>query len=117
MAGTSDNGTVTLSWEKDPAIAVELQQADDESFSAPQTRYTGTDPGTVVSGLPEGTHWFRVRAADAEPWSAPLPVTVAFIPRGKLFLLLGIGGVVVVATIAMIVAGHFNTRRGGRSNS
>lgn len=118
LSGTvSNNGAVTLSWEKDPAVAVEVQQAADERFSSPTTRYTGPDPGTVVTGLPEGMHWFRIRAAGSDTWSPPLPVTVAFFPRWKLFLLLGTGGVVVLATIATIVAGHFRTTRAGKAAS
>lgn len=105
-----------MGWQKDPARTVEVQQADDTAFSNPRTLYHGPETGTVVSGLAEGTHWFRIRLDGVPAWSAPLKVEVEFFPRKHLFLLLGVGGVVVVATLAMIIIGHFKTTRGGRQD-
>lgn len=106
----SDNGTIALKWDHPPGAAVELQHAGDASFSDPTTRYQGADAGSVVTGLPEGSHFFRIREKDGA-WSQALEVKVEFFPPQKLFLLLGVGGVVVVATIVTIVLGALNTRR------
>lgn len=102
----SDNGTIKLAWTKGGAVSVELQQAAEPEFTTPTTRYRGQDAGSVLTGLPEGTHWFRLRAEGSEVWSEPLEVKVAFVSRRTLFLLLGIGLVVVVATVVTIISSH-----------
>lgn len=107
----SDNGTVNLSWEKPPNLAIELQQSSTADFLEPVVRYRGTDPGSVITGLPEGVHHFRIRDAASGEWSPPLAVTVEFFPQAKLWTILGIGAVVVLVTIATIIAGHFKTRK------
>lgn len=109
----SDNGALTLAWQKDEASAVEVQRAGDAAFTKPQTVYRGTDAGTVVSGLAEGSHWFRIRLDGASAWSSPLQVEVEFFPRQHLFLLLGTGGIVVIATLTAIIAGHFKSAQDG----
>ncbi|MCB1233715.1 MAG: hypothetical protein KDM91_01430 [Verrucomicrobiae bacterium] len=106
----SDDGAATLSWGEVTGAGVELQQAADADFTAPVTRYRGTDPGTVLTGLAEGTHYFRLREAGSPEWSPPLAVRVAFVPRRRLFAMLAIGFVVAAATVGAIVAGHLRTR-------
>ncbi len=106
----SSDGTVTLAWDElPPSHTVELQQSDSADFSRAQTRYAGADAGSVLTGLPEGVHHFRVRAVGPAgttgPWSEALAVDVTFMARGKLFLLLGLGGVVVLMTIGAILFG------------
>lgn len=109
-AAVSDNGTVTLSWKKTDALEIELQQSDSPDFTETTTRYKGIDPASVITGLPEGTHYFRIADASTSEWSAPLAMKVEFFTRWKLWLILSIGGVVVLATISTIVAGHFITK-------
>ncbi len=106
----SDNGAITLKWEHPSGTEVEVQQSEEVTFAKATTRYKGGDPASVITGLPEGSHFFRIRQVDGA-WSPPLEVRVEFFPRPKLFLLLGIGGVVVVATIATIVLGALKSRR------
>lgn len=107
----SDNGTVTLRWEKAPAAAIELQQSSDEDFGDPVTRYQGTDPGSVITGLPEGVHYFRIRETASGEWSQALAMRVEFFPRAKLWAILSLGAAVVLATIATILAGHLKHRK------
>jgi hypothetical protein len=110
-SSVSDNGTIVLSWEKPDTTEVEIQQSSDQSFGEAITRYKGMDSGSVITGLPEGTHYFRISEQPDGEWSKPLEVKVVFFPRSQLFLILGIGGFVVLATIGTIVIGHFNTKR------
>ena len=111
----SEDGTVTLEW---PELAltsrIDLQQGATPDFSDAFTRFQGRDEGSVVTGLREGTHYFRVRtldtAGEASAWSEPLVVEVRFMDRGRLFSLLGLGCVVVVLTIGGIVTGFLRHR-------
>ncbi|BDS06904.1 hypothetical protein NT6N_19440 [Oceaniferula spumae] len=106
----SDNGSIELAWEKDPTVEVILEQSTDQDFKEASQRYQGTDAGSVITGLAEGVYFFRVKEAGAE-WSDPLRVEVAFFPESKLYLLLSIGGIVVLATIGTIVIGAVRTCR------
>lgn len=106
----SDNGTVTLAWEKPESLEIKLEQSYSQDFGETFTRYKGTDPASVITGLPEGTHYFRISETGTPNWSAPLAVKVKFFPRWKLWLILSIGAVVVLATIAVIIIGHFTTK-------
>jgi hypothetical protein len=113
----SNDGTVTLAWRPpDQGVTVDLQQSRTPSFTAPITRYTGSDPGSVLTGLSEGDHFFRLRLHPASgppgPWSEPLTVRVSFMDRGRLTLLLTLGGTVVALTVGAILTGHFRTRTG-----
>jgi len=109
----SADGAITLRWDGDDHLEVEVQQAGGVEFTAPVLRYRGTDAGTVLTGLAEGSHYFRIREMGPPdgPWSAPLRVSVEFFPRRRLFLFLGLGAAVVLATIGTIVGGYFQTRR------
>ena len=106
----SDNGAVTLSWEGGEGMEVVLQQGVGPSFDDARTRYQGPDSGAVLTGLPEGIHYFRIGIVETGEWSPPLKVEVTFFDRSALLLLLAIGGVVVCSTIGTIVAGHLRTR-------
>ncbi len=77
-------------------------------------RYSGGDEGSVLTGLAEGTHYFRIRAVDAEglpgAWSQPLEARVVFMDRHHLGRFLGLGGLVVILTVGTILHGHFRAR-------
>ena len=106
----SDNGAVTLAWEGGSGEAVVLQQAADPGFSQPVIRYEGADSGSVVTGLPEGVHYFRIGLVGSQEWSEPIRVEVKFFERTTLAILLTIGGVVVIATVGAIVTGAVRSR-------
>ena len=113
----TNEGVVNLAWESDGAgDAYELQQSSDPAFSEPETRtrYEGSDPGSVISGLPEGSHHFRIRTitADGPPgaWSAPLEVRVEFMATTWVVTLLIFGAAVFLATLTAIITGHLRTR-------
>lgn len=110
----SANGAVTLAWDN-AGRPVKVEQSASSDFSKTVTIYQGTDRGSVVSGLREGTYFFRIREESGE-WSPPLSVQVEFVSRRTMFTLLSLGGIVVVATIGAIFAGSFSTgRRAGAS--
>ena len=106
----SDNGAVHLDWEKPDESDVVVEQSASDDFEDAFVRYEGPDVGSFITGLAEGVHYFRVREAGDSEWSKTVTVTVKFFPRGKLYLILGIGAVVVLATIGTIIFGHLNTK-------
>lgn len=106
----SDNGTVTLQWANPDGETLVLEQSSLESFDDPFVRYTGTDTASVMSGLAEGTHYFRIGRAESRQWSAPVAVMVEFFPRDQLALLLGLGSFVVLSTMGTIVIGWAKNR-------
>ncbi|MGD7651945.1 MAG: hypothetical protein ACQCXQ_01935, partial [Verrucomicrobiales bacterium] len=85
-AASSDNGTTHLSWSKDRSEIIELEQSAEETFEDPVLRYRGADSGSVITGLAEGVHYFRVRGVSSGDWSEPLAVRVEFIDESKLWL-------------------------------
>ncbi len=113
---STNEGVVNLAWEGPDKATFELQQSPDPEFPGDdtRTRYQGTDPGSVVTGLPAGSHYFRIRSvpADAPPgeWSAPLEVRVEFIATRWVILLLISGAIVFLATLAAILRGHLRSR-------
>lgn len=93
--------------EGEPVV---LEQSSKESFDEAFVRYEGRDTSSVLSGLAEGTHYFRIGKKDTELVSEPVEVRVEFFPRDQLVLLLGLGSVVVIATMGTILLGSFRTR-------
>lgn len=116
-------GIVTLAWEASGNSApefFELQQSSDPSFPEGKTRirYRGVDSGSVVSGLGEGIHHFRVHTVEPgdgegkSEWSAPVAVEVTYMEKPKVLLLLASGAAVFFATLAALIIGHFRSFRG-----
>lgn len=108
----SDNGVVTLQWEAS-GKEVEVQRSVTPDFQKPRLVYRGTQTASVVTGLREGEYYFRIRDAEEAEWSPALAVRVEYISRTKLFVLLSLGGVVVMGTIGAIFSGYRSNRTGG----
>lgn len=108
--------TAAEKWEPGGKLAYELQQASTPDFSDVSIRYRGPDSATFVSGLPEGVFYFRIRSFDADkigPWSGdPLTVHVNYVAPEHVVMLLALGGVVFVATVAAILRGHHRCNTG-----
>lgn len=111
---SSNSGQATLVWDfGDADVEFVLEQSRTSDFSAPSLRYRGPDRTTVMSGLGEGVHYFRVRLSTDNEWSVPAKVEVDYISQGKLLALLAIGFLVVAMTVVAIVSGHLlETGRG-----
>lgn len=116
---TSDDGTVRLHWQPgrspDSGEFFRLEKSPDGSFRNPLVRYEGSDRSSVLSGLPEGDHHFRVRALSddgtAGPWSASTTISVRFMDRHTLFALVGTGFLVASASVGAVIAGFIKTRK------
>lgn len=99
-------------------IVFELQQATREDFSDARALYRGPDMASVVSGLEDGTYYYRVRAAVAEtdadevgPWSDPEVLVVEHHPLQLAILLMIVGGLVFAATVAVVIHGVLTAGR------
>lgn len=86
-----------------------LQKAGSAEFPDPETIYEGPDTASFRSGLPEGDVFYRVRAETREgtpgPWSRPLHVRVEYQSMRRAVLLFALGGLVVLATAGLVIAG------------
>jgi hypothetical protein len=103
-------GFFRLSWVSD-GTDFELQEAPDPEFSDPRTLYHGADTASVISGKPNGTWHYRVRAvthAGHGPWSDSVTVTVAHHALSRALTFLSLGFVVFLAIAATVVRGKGN---------
>jgi hypothetical protein len=100
-------GFFRLSWESN-AKRVELQVASSPDFQDPATVYTGPDRATVISGKPDGTLYYRIRALsnpEAGPWSEPVKVEVQHHSLARALMFLSLGILVFSITAIVIVRG------------
>jgi hypothetical protein len=75
---TDYDGAYTVSWSAAAgATGYELQEDDNDGFSTPAIRYTGTYTECEVTGQKGGTWYYRVRASNAGGYSAPSNVESA----------------------------------------
>lgn len=112
----ADEGKCFLNWELSEAgqtprqsFTFQLEQASQSDFSDARLRYEGADLATYVSGLPEGMHYYRVRAvSDQETgaWSGSMDIKVVFVSRSLVITLFLLGSIVFVATVWAIMHGH-----------
>ena len=103
---------MTLQWqahEEGSAAEFMLQESAMADFSQARTRYQGPHHSSVLSGLPNGSYYFRVRARQGEghpwgTWSAPEVFTVKHHPLSLAFILFGLGAAVFGLTLTFLVA-------------
>ena len=96
-----------------------LEQAGNEAFTTPLTRYKGPDLGSVLTGFAEGNYFFRIRAINPEsgvagPWSETISFKVHYMPMGRVWLFLIAGATVFILTFGAILRGHGRAKREDR---
>lgn len=106
--GNSSAGHVRLSWAGgETGTSYELQQANDVAFGKPEVRYQGQQTASVISGLPDGEFYFRVRRLGQDgvpgPWSSVVRFAVTHYKLGFALTLLAIGAVIFVATVCFLI--------------
>ncbi len=111
----SNAGHTRLAWQTAGAngnsqapITYEVQQASTPGFEHAKLLYRGPDVATFVSGLPNGTYYYRVRSAGPTingPWSATVQLTVQHHSLQLTYLLMALGGTVFLMTVALIIRG------------
>lgn len=99
-------------------VVFELQQDVDPQFSQPVSRQIGTDTASVLSGLPEGDVYVRVRAlgesGETGPWSRPLQVEVSYPPALWLSILMSLGIILFISTLLLVWRGHKRSLSAGQ---
>jgi hypothetical protein len=112
--GDPGAGYVTLSWGTEGAVPTgpvyELQQSLSADFESPRVRYEGTQTSSVLSGIPDGTRYFRVRAKSVDgawgDWSEPVKWDVKHHSLATAATLMGIGAIVFAITAWFIAKGE-----------
>lgn len=107
--GRSTTGTFSLSWEGAEGALYELIEASGEGDS--QIVYQGTDTASVMTGKPNGSYSYRVRAqhtGSPSAWSQPVGVTVAHHSLTRALGFFTVGLLVFLATLTLILRGERN---------
>ncbi|ANB03922.1 hypothetical protein ECTOBSL9_2846 [Ectothiorhodospira sp. BSL-9] len=104
-------GYFQLRWSLDEAEVdhFRLEEATDEDFSDARVFYEGADGASVISGRSNGTFHYRVRAqlddGTQTDWSETQSVEVRHHSIAQAFGIFTLGGVVFLATAAVIAFG------------
>lgn len=116
----AQSGSIKLIWrstgedETAPAADFELQEATTKEFTDAHTYYHGPDLATYISGLPEGTYYYRVRLhaedGSTSEWSKPIMVEVEHHSLSLAWFLFAVGGIVFALTVAVVVGGTRKNR-------
>ncbi|MFO8156191.1 MAG: hypothetical protein ACQERR_07625 [Pseudomonadota bacterium] len=114
--GGASAGHLRLEWHwvgdgEEPVYDIEMDRR--ESFGNPRRIHRGPDSATVLSGLSNGTYFFRARVwLRGEPvtaWSEPVRAEIEHHSLARALGLFALGGVVFAATVALIFLGHRQT--------
>lgn len=110
--GVSDEGHVKIVWDTPGKktlgmVEVEVQQASDADFTAAKEIYKGPDNAAIVSGLPNGTYYYRVRKLNGT-WSKPVSIQVKHHPLQLAIAFFAVGAVVFLLTVFIVVKGAMN---------
>lgn len=115
------SGYQKLTWYWEPASEIgtlpdyELEQSTDPDFGEAAIIYQGKDLATFLSGLENGTYYYRVRVSGQtgaeSPWSEPLQIRVEHHSLQLAFFLFGLGALVFLLTVAIVVHGNRQAKK------
>jgi hypothetical protein len=80
-----------------------LERATSADFGDAAPVYEGAQTASVLSGLADGTYWFRVRQEDRETYSAPVMFQVRHHRLDVALGLFAAGAVVFALTAGLIL--------------
>lgn len=118
-ANFTNSGSIKLQWHSRQQhrdslnVVFELQRATLADFADAKTYYRGPDLATYISGLANGTYYYRLREVNEDRiishWSSPVSVQVEHHSLSLAFTLFGIGALVFVLTLIVVVRGAAHT--------
>lgn len=100
----STAGYFQLRWQDSASQSFQLQQASNAAFRDAATLYRGPDQATVISGLPDGDYFYRIRG-DEQQWSEPLKVSVKHHSLGKALGFFGLGASMFLVMLVLLIKG------------
>lgn len=100
----SDDGYILLSWNNTSQISVELQQASQPTFEHANTLYRGRNSSVMLSGLPDGTYYYRIRTSASE-WSDQVTLRVSHYPVTQALLLFVLGALIFLSIAWVVIRG------------
>lgn len=103
----TQQGIVKLAWKGADRQVYELQEASSDSFQQPKIRYSGPDQGTFLSGLNDGTYYYRLRNQNGD-YSNVVTLEIKHHPIQLAISLLLLGALVFVVTTALVVRNYLN---------
>ncbi len=117
----TNSGQLKVIWlvegepSRDSEYQFELQQSMDSDFGKSETLYKGPDYATFLSGLRNGTYYYRVRIVDhagnpLSDWSTTVSMVVQHHSLFLAYVLLAVGGFVFLLTVGIVVHGFLTTR-------
>ena len=107
--GVSNDGRIKLIWTASGDSATyETQQATDSAFAYPKIIYQGSDRASFISGLENGTYYYRVRSENSA-WSKTLTVTVQHHSLKLAWVLFALGAVVFLLTVWVVIKGSLTS--------
>lgn len=99
-----EEGHIRLEWAAERDTIFELQQSRTADFADPLTIYRGPDLASFISGLKNGTYYYRVRVPD-DSWSDTMTIEVQHQSLQLALTLFGVGCVVFLLTVFVVVNG------------
>ena len=98
---SSDSGHAVVEWQADGPVTLEMTR---EGTSAPRLLYSGPNHSLFVSGLANGRYSLQLTDAAGQS-SPPLVLTVAHQSLSRALILVALGTVIFLATLAVIFRG------------
>ena len=121
LSGDEKAGHLSATWlvegSEAAALEYELQQGSSETFEAAETLYQGPHTASVISGLPNGAYYFRVRQrsqgqAGWSDWSAAKRFDIEHHSLAYALRLLALGAFVFVALLTCLLVSSRKARHG-----
>lgn len=100
-------GYYQLRWSDGDGKSFVLEESEDPAFKDATKLYQGADSATLVSGRPNGTYYYRIRAAQpGNTWSDTVKVVVTHHPLSRALLFFVLGALVFLATLTVVIRGN-----------
>lgn len=103
----TQQGIIKLAWKSSDKQLYELEEASDQRFYEPKIRYSGPDQGTFLSGLNDGTYYYRLRNQHGD-YSNVVELEVRHHPIQLAISLLMLGALVFIITTVLVVRNYLN---------